>query len=130
MFNFISAEHIAVMIPIFMVFAAVIIVIVAIIVGAKNKELEHKERVLYLEKGIPIPEKPSKRVKPGYVGKRTGGLVFVAIGLGVMIANWVVAGAIAGVWGLIPLFIGIGLLIAASLDKREYLEQEGQEHAS
>lgn len=125
MFNFIGPEHIAVMIPVIAMFGAVIIIIVAIVVGGRNKELLHKERILSLEKGLPIPdEKPVKIEKPGYTGKRTAGIVFLAIGLAVTIANWVVAGAVGGVWGLIPLFIGIGLLIAAALDKKEYIEQE------
>jgi len=34
------------------------------------------------------------------------------------------------VWGLIPLFIGLGLLIAATLDKREYEETQRRKEQS
>jgi len=41
------------------------------------------------------------------------------IGVAVTIANWTVAGAKGGVWGFIPLAIGIGLLISSALEKNE-----------
>jgi hypothetical protein len=35
------------------------------------------------------------------------------------IALWTTAGAEGGVWGLIPLAIGIGLLVSAAIEQRE-----------
>jgi hypothetical protein len=129
MFNFISPEHIAVMIPVIAMFGAVIIVIVAIIIGGKNKELEHKERVLSLEKGIPFPSQQNMMGshrnitdRPSYSRRRATGLILIGLGLGLTISIWVAAGAVGGVYGLVPLFIGLGLLIAAALDKKEYEE--------
>ena len=49
------------------------------------------------------------------------------IGLALTIAMWAEDGADTGVWGLIPLFIGIGLLIAGAIDKREYDQQQRDE---
>lgn len=126
MFQSIQPETIGVMIPIVALFGGVIIAIVAIIAGAKNKELEHKEKIVAMEKGIELPraEQEERRV---HVGRRAAGLVFVGLGISLTIAIWVAAGAIGGVWGLVPLFIGIGLLIAAAIDKKEYEERKLEE---
>lgn len=123
MFQSIRPETIAVMIPIVLLFGGVIVAIVAIVAAAKNKELEHKEKIVAMEKGIEYPrEEPRERRV--HVGRRAAGLVFVGLGLALTIAIWVAAGAIGGVWGLVPLFIGIGLLIAASIDKKEYEQRK------
>jgi len=119
-FGHIGPETVAIAIPIFSVIGGVAIAITAIIMGGKKKELEHRERLQAIEKGVPLPEEPRKEKRPVYSARRAGGLVMFGIGAALTIGMWVAGGAIAGVWGFVPLFIGIGLLIAARLDKQEY----------
>jgi NADH:ubiquinone oxidoreductase subunit 6 (subunit J) len=107
------------MIPITAIAGGIAIAIVAIIMGARKKELEHKERLLAMEKGIEIPQAQEPEKRPSYRSNRTAGLVMTLLGIAIMVANWAVAGTKGGVWGLIPLAIGVGLLISAALEKKE-----------
>jgi len=115
----IGPDTLGVMIPITAIMGGIAIAIVAIITGARKKELEHKERLLAMEKGIDIPQPQRSETRPPYRSNRTAGLVMTLTGVAVTIANWTVAGATGGVWGLIPLAIGIGLLISSALEKNE-----------
>jgi Domain of unknown function (DUF6249) len=122
-FSFINSDVIALSIPILAVCGGVLIAITAIIVGGRKKEQEHRERLIAMEKGI-IPPPPAEEVeRPRYSGRRANGLVMTGIGLALTIAMSVADGVESGVWGLIPLFIGIGLLIAGAIDKREFDEK-------
>jgi len=125
-FGSIGPEHIAIFIPILAVLGGVLIAITAVIVGGRKKDLEHRERMIALEKGIPLPEAPVKEAKKTYSGRRASGLVLAGIGLSLWIALSTAEGAEEGVWGLIPLFIGLGLLIASFFDKREYDREQAE----
>lgn len=120
-------EVVAISIPILAVCGGVLISITAIIVNGRKKEQEHRERLVALEKGIPLPPTTAHVERPKFSNRRANGLVMTGIGLALTIAMWTQEGAEAGVWGLIPLFIGIGLLIAGSIDKREFEEQQRAE---
>ena len=113
-------ETIAIFIPIVAIFGGIMIAIVAIIVAGRNKDLAHRERLIALEKGIPLPEPPEVQRKPVHAGRRANGLVMTGIGLALFVALWLSNGLHDAGWALIPLFIGIGLLVASFLDKREY----------
>jgi hypothetical protein len=90
----------------------------------RRKDLEHRERVIAMEKGLPIPEPVPVKERPKYSNRRANGLVLTGIGVAVTIAMWVEDGSSTGVWGLIPLFIGIGLLVAGHLDKTEWEREQ------
>ena len=125
-FNAIAPEVVAIFIPILFVLGGVLIAITAVIANAKKRELEHRERVVAMEKGILLPE-PEKTVKkPAFSGRRAAGLVIFGLGLALTIALSVAESIHEGVWGLLCMFVGLGLLVAAFLDKREY-EQEKRE---
>ena len=117
-------ETVAIMIPIITVMGGVLIAIVAIIVEAKKKELVHKERLVAMEKGIEIPQPPKEPERPAYLKNRSAGLVITLLGIALVIAIWVPAGAVGGVWGFVPLAIGIGLLISSALERREIEDKE------
>jgi hypothetical protein len=129
MFANIGPEQIAVMIPIVAILGTFVVVIVAIIMEGRKKDLQHKERLFALEKGLPLPDPPEKETKPVHSTRRAWGLVWAGLGLALTIAlaaNPDAADVRAWGWGLIPLFIGVGLLIAATLDKKEF-ERRQQE---
>jgi hypothetical protein len=128
MFARIGPEVIAVMIPIVAILGTFAVVIVAIIIEGRKKDLQHKERLFALEKGLPLPEPPEKETKPVYATRRSWGLVWLGLGIALTIALAVTPGAReenAWGWGLIPLFIGAGLIVASVLDKKEFQERQG-----
>jgi hypothetical protein len=120
----VDPEVVAISIPILAVCGGVLIAITAIIVNGRKKEQEHRERLIAMEMGIVLPTPPAAIERPKFSNRRANGLVMTGIGLALTIAMWVEDGADHGVWGLIPLFIGIGLLIAGSIDKREFEESQ------
>lgn len=131
LFGWIEPEMVAVFIPIVAVLGGVFIAVTAVVMNGRRKELEHRERILALEKGLPIPSPALERERPKYSGRRTNGFVMAGVGLALTIALSAEEGfADGGVWGLIPLFIGIGLLIAGTMDKREWDAQQTKNHNS
>jgi hypothetical protein len=124
-----NPETMAVLIPIAAVTGGVIIAIVAIVIGGRKKELEHKERLIAMEKGIEIPQPPKPVSRPAYQGNRSAGFVMTMLGIAITVANWAVGGTKAGVWGFIPLAIGIGLLISAVVEKNEVEKKEARGRA-
>ncbi len=117
----IDPETIALSIPILFVMGGIVVAVTAIIMHGRRKDLEHRERILAMEKGLPLPPPPpATRERPRYSSRRANGLVLVGVGAALVIAMWFDSGSDSGLWGLIPMFIGIGLLIAGHLDKREW----------
>ena len=117
--DFADPELFAILIPITALMGGIAIAVVAILTGARKKELEHKERLIAMEKGMSIPEPAKPVCRPTYQSNRTSGFVMTMIGIALTIALWVTAGPTGGVWGFIPLAIGIGLLISSALEKKE-----------
>lgn len=128
MLGWISATHLAVLIPIIFVCGAIVVAVVAVIIHGRNKDLEHRERLVAMEKGIPLPEPKQIVKKPVHSARRAWALIFIGIGLALVPAIGAIHGISGGAWGLLPLFIGLGLLIAAILDKREYEERNRSGH--
>ncbi|UCH85286.1 MAG: hypothetical protein JSW50_06240, partial [Candidatus Latescibacterota bacterium] len=89
----------------------------------------HKERLVAMEKGIEIPEPKKAPQRPAYLKNRSAGLVMTLLGVALVIAIWVPAGAVGGVWGFVPLAIGIGLLISSAMEKREVIDKESRGRA-
>jgi hypothetical protein len=134
MHSWISPSLLGVLIPFLFIAGAIVIAIVAIIIQGRNKDLEHRERLLAMEKGIPLPEpvvkervKEIKKVKPQrpiHSLRRAWGLVFIGIGLALFIILASITELKYGTWGALPLFIGFGLVLGAALDKRDYEARE------
>jgi hypothetical protein len=118
-FGLLRPETLAIMIPITTIIGGIAVAIVAIIMSGRKKELEHKERLIAMEKGVTLPEIQIKPARPAYLQNRSAGLVLTFLGIALTIAIWVPAGAEGGIWGLIPLAIGIGLLVSSALEKKE-----------
>ncbi|RJR28063.1 MAG: hypothetical protein C4574_05355 [Candidatus Latescibacterota bacterium] len=119
MFN-VGPETLAVLIPIIAVFGGITIAIVGIIYRGREEELKRKERIAAIEKGLPIPEEPAAPPKRSnsFLALLGWGLVISFISLGIIVSVSVHAGLENGVFGLIPLGMGFGLLISAFFAKR------------
>jgi hypothetical protein len=117
--SFLNTATFAITIPLLCILGGVAISITAIVMAGRKKELKHKERVVAMEKGIEIPAEKREEKRPEYLSNRSGGLVMTFIGIALTIALWATAGKDGGVWGLIPLGIGVGLLISSALEKKE-----------
>jgi hypothetical protein len=115
----ISPQVVAVSIPIVFVLGAIAVSITAMLLDSSRKDREHKERMLAMEKGIELPEKPVKTSPPRYLAMRAWGLVFTFIGIALFTGIAAEAGIRHGMWGLMPLSIGVALLVAAYMEKRE-----------
>jgi hypothetical protein len=115
----ISPEVVAISIPIIFVLGAIAVTITALILDSARKDRKHKERLLAMEKGIELPEEPIKTSPPRYLAMRAWGLVFSFIGLATAIGITAEEGIQHGLWGLMPMSIGVALLVAAFLEKKE-----------
>jgi hypothetical protein len=121
MFGF-DAGVVALLIPIVAVVGGMAIAIVGVITKSKEEELKHKERIIAMEKGIPVPEMPApsaRKDKPRYLAIRAWGLVITFIGLAIVVSIGISSDFRDGVWGLIPMALGVGLLLAGWLEKRD-----------
>ena len=121
MFGF-DAGVVALLIPIVAVVGGMAIAIVGVITKSKEEELKHKERIIAMEKGIPIPESAPcqpKADKPRYLAIRAWGLVITLIGIAIMVSIAIGSDLRNGIWGLIPTGLGVGLLMAAWFEKKD-----------
>lgn len=128
-FALLRPETLAIMIPITAILGGIAVAIVAIIMAARKKELEHKERLTAIDKGMDIPQPKEKEKRPAYLNMRPWGLVLSCLGVALTVALWVAGEAIAGVWGFLPLAMGVGLLIAAALEKNETEQKKSGDRA-
>jgi hypothetical protein len=93
-----------------------------IIMGNRERELEHRERILAMEKGIEIPEKPAKTRRPTHLTLRAWGFVLSLLGLVLFVALWSQVGFRYSLWGLLPAAIGVGMLLAAHYERKEKVD--------
>jgi hypothetical protein len=96
-----------------------------------SRKLQSEERMAAIAKGLPLPEPQAEPVavidqRKRARGLRTGGIVCVAVGVGLALFSfaltWIVGEhdvlAVAAA-GLIPLAIGIGLLVDYAFQIRD-----------
>lgn len=108
---------IAMLVPILGILAGIVLGVAAMLSEARANRLRHEERMAAIEKGIELPpyEEPRKR-RPEELRKK--GLIMTGIGAALVLSLWVVVGWNGGVWGTIPLFIGIALLVSAKFAQK------------
>jgi len=99
------------------VFLAMLGVLITLAIKARQKKRSeiHVERMLALEKGIPLPAELTKAfdVRKRFLGSMQAGVICLMAGLGTAIALGLVAGWIHASWGGILFFIGLGFVIFA-----------------
>ena len=118
----VSPGLISVFIPILAVIGTFAMIIVVIIMGTRETELKHKERVLAMEKGMDIPTEPPKEKRPAYLTLRAWGLVLLSLGIVLFFALWVGVGFRYSIWGLMPAALGAGLMIAAAMEHKDIMK--------
>lgn len=111
------------------------IVIVANVYNYHVRKLKSEERLAAIAKGIPLPvdlEDPPRQSMEASArrdsrGMRTGGIVCIAVGIGLALFSFSMARIVderdvlsVAAAGLIPLAIGVGLLIDYALRNRTF----------
>lgn len=106
------------------------LVISIVLVSMRNRRLRmealHKERMLALEKGLPVPmDYPDHRYSANLnlsSGSRrrpyVTGMVWAGVGLAIVIWGIIEGEADMNAWGLVPLFVGIALIIGDAIAAR------------
>ena len=97
------------------------IVITAIRARTRRNEMLHQERMLAIEKGLPIPPDYLERMPRRRPYLR--GLVFTAVGLGLMVFG-IINAQEDGDWdlfgiGVVFLFVGLALLIGDKVTRKK-----------
>jgi hypothetical protein len=108
------------MLPILGVLFIFILSSIAIKNQMKRHENLHEERMMALEKGLPLPEiyRPEFQAKKFFIGNLHAGIICLTIGLGTAIALGIVAGPEHAVWGGIIFVLGVGFIISAFIIRR------------
>ncbi|MCP4230062.1 MAG: hypothetical protein GY771_07935 [bacterium] len=109
-------------------FVVMIVLIYFTVKNARKKRAEiHAERMLAMEKGIPLPAdiKSAFDARKRFLGSMQAGLVCLMSGLGTAIALGLVSGWVHAAWGGILFFIGVGLIIFAVIVKASAEEVYG-----
>jgi hypothetical protein len=111
MFGF-NEGIIALLIPILAVIGGVALAVISIMTKSREEELKHKERIIAMEKGIPIPEEPREEKPSKSMRHLTGGLVLTFLGLAFILLRFVAGNEGALTAGVIIIAIGLALLLA------------------
>jgi hypothetical protein len=117
MFGFNEAV-VALFIPILAVIGGIALAIIGVIMKSREEELKHKERIVAMEKGIPIPEEPKTQDTPKHMRHLTWGLVLTFLGIALMILRLVSDNGKALTAGIVICSVGLALLCAGWLQKR------------
>lgn len=119
----ISPETLGILVPIVAILGGFTVAIVGIIMKGKEEELRRKERIIAMEKGLPLPpdQEPARPRSYGYARKRAWGLVLTFMGIALVASLSFTSheGMRHGAWGGILIAIGLALLIAGVLEKKE-----------
>ncbi|UCD38973.1 MAG: hypothetical protein JSW54_05710 [Fidelibacterota bacterium] len=93
----------------------VIAVIVALYLNFRKRQVQSREIMAAIEKGIEVPFPPPKQRN-----YRNQGLFWSAIGIALFLGIWVSSKALAGaIWGLLPLLVGAAFILIYYLEKKE-----------
>ncbi len=113
------SEILGYMIGLIGVFGTLLLILIVVLMDNKSRRIRtkllHDERMLALEKGLPVP------LELGDFGKKrrpyVRGLVFLAVGVGLMIFGAATSDDGVIGFGAIPAMIGLALIIADRLVK-------------
>jgi hypothetical protein len=114
------SEILGYMIGLIAVFGTLLLILIVVLMDNKSRRIRtkllHDERMLALEKGLPVP------MELGDFGKKrkpyVRGLVFLAIGLGLMAFGGVTGDDETVGFAFIPAMIGLALILADMFTKQ------------
>ena len=109
--------------------AWMIVAVCSVINSTFKRRYLHRERVIALEKGMPIPdelllETEESNRRPGNHMTAIGGIIWTGFGVGILVARSVIDSTRLGedfenfltfltIWAIPALFIGLGLIVYA-----------------
>jgi hypothetical protein len=115
-----DVEHMAMLIGLLFVVGSFVVVLLIVLTAFRNRrvkaEMLHRERMLALEKGLPVPPdylEGAKKRRPFVAG-----LIWAGMGLGAVAWGIIEGESDANAWGLIPFFVGIALILGDWLSQR------------
>jgi hypothetical protein len=116
-----------ILVPIFAIVGGIVLAIFAVQRGFQQKKLYHEEKMLAIEKGVPIPVEPEYRqdaVRNFLKNMRTG-LILLFLGIGLALGLYFGTGEVeTAAWSLIVVFIGLGYLLYALILKFAFREDQ------
>ncbi len=86
--------------------------------GDRKRQLDHELRMAAIEKGIDIPMVPVRERNP-----YTWPMIWIGLGLAFIIAM-MATGETDWPWGFLPMFIGLAMLIARIVFRKQKKEEE------
>jgi len=103
------------LVPLMFIIALIVLIVQTLNNVRKRRSEIHQERMLALEKGLPLPAelKPAFDAKRRFLGSMQAGIVCLMAGIGIAIALGLVAGWMHAAWGGILFFVGLGFVIFA-----------------
>ncbi len=119
-------EIMAALIPLMAFFGFIIVMIIRTVQGARLRELELKARILALEKDQPLPVESEQYRQDRGSSMLVAGIIFVCSGIGVAIALAIAENSDDAIWGVIPVSVGIGMIIASKLNQTSTSSTEGK----
>ena len=97
--------------------STVAIIAIVFYFALRSRQLRSQEILAAIEKGIEIPFKPKERKERDY---RRLGMLWTCVSIALTAALWVSSSSfIGGVWGLLPLAVGVAFLISSIGKKKE-----------
>jgi hypothetical protein len=118
------AEHWIPIVAIFMSIGGVIAVVVSVLYfDFRKRNLQHKEIVAAIEKGIEVPLPKTERRERDY---RRLGIIWTSLGAAFTVALWVTSfnHFEAAVWGLLPVALGVAFLLIAYFAKKDERKED------
>ncbi len=113
------------MVPIIFILGVAAVIVVAIIMAHRAAQMRHETIQLAIKEGRDLPPELFMRMRqPRPPPPLLGGLILTALGIALSIALGVVCGPVQAVWGLIPLFVGVAVLIYVPFYRKQKKEEE------
>jgi hypothetical protein len=113
-------------IPIVFIVGAAAVVIVAILLAHRTALKRYEVLQVAIKEGRELPPDIFRNGRRRRHDPMFSGLVLTASGVGLAIALGAVAGWVQAVWGLIPLFIGVAILIYVPYYRKQKKEDENR----
>ncbi|MEE9457349.1 MAG: DUF6249 domain-containing protein [bacterium] len=112
------------MVPIIFILGVAAVIVVALLMAHRAAQMRQETIQLAIKEGRELPPELFMRMRyPRHPPPLLGGLILTALGIALSIALGVVCGPVQAVWGLIPLFIGVAILIYVPLYRKQKKEE-------